>query len=154
MYDLAGDIDRALDAQDADQPKFGVGDTVYICNEQCVVTAILFEDGRYTYRVCNPGKPFWAIAQWFEPKLTSAADWNVSQEQYNMETIARQQADAELRQHLEDIQPVRALYENDAEFEWAYVQWAESFWGVGDMPSVVRRLYHRYMLSNRWVITS
>jgi hypothetical protein len=136
------------------EPKFKVGDKVKIKPRDKYWTFEIFMVERspiypfgWTYSMTFHKTEFWA-----ENLLISIADWEVYQEQYKRGVEQRQREDAETLAHLEAIEPVRGLFDTDEDFQFAYCQWAESFWGVGDMPYVVRRLYNQYMMGNQWTI--
>jgi hypothetical protein len=135
--------------------KYLIGDIVYIMNERCTVTGGFHIPGiGWVYYVNHDTKPFWAAAQWHERMLESEADWLKRQADIAQDTETRQKADAETLTHLKAIEPVRDLFDTKEDFQFAYCQWAESFWGVGDMPYSVRSLYNQYMLGNQWTIRS
>jgi hypothetical protein len=93
-------------------------------------------------------------AWWLESLITSEADWQARQEQIARETEIRQQQDADMRQHLEAIEPARSLYDTDTDFEWAYVQWANEFGSCGGRIDVVERLRWQFMHKNHWTVLS
>lgn len=137
------------------EPKFQVGDTVYILNERCEVKAIQNDNGVYSYRVTNAVKPFWHAARWFERVLVSEGNWHTRQAEIVEQTRQRQEWDRQRYNELLDLEPVRNLFDTEIEFEEVYCRWAESFWGCGDdMPYSVRYTYNRFMLKNRFVFRS
>lgn len=135
--------------------KYLIDDIVYVLNERCTVTEGFHIPGiGWVYYVEHPTKPFWNAVQWSERILVSEADWQARQADIARDTKERQQQDEETLAHLEAIEPVRGLFDTDEDFQFAYCQWAESFWGVGDMPYSVRYVYNKYMLGNQWTIRS
>ena len=138
------------------EPKFKVGDKVKIQPKDKYWTFEIFMVKR------SPVYPFgWVYSMtfrktefWGENLLISVADWQARQAEIARETEERQRQDAETLVHLEAIEPVRGLFDTEEDFQFAYCQWAESFWGVGDMPYAVRYLYNRYLQSNQWTILS
>jgi hypothetical protein len=133
--------------------KYLIGDVVYLMGNRVTVTEARHLSGiGWVYYVEHPTKPFWACAQWHERMLVSEVDWLARQAEIARGIEQRRRENEETLAHLEAIEPVRGLFDTDEDFQFAYCQWAESFWGVGDMPYVVRRLYNQYMVGNQWTI--